>query len=186
MSERLTLVCSQCGTTSAADPSGWHLEWSDADEVFYCGRCWAQTPKPNERQATPDWRANARARRDLLRPFKDETVVAVWARKREGRPFPIRLGSIRFLDAGETLWYHDDEDGTTVTTEDLFGFAWIYRCPLHTWPIPFLEGLSLWDFIFGGADLRLRRSLNDERIHDQLLAIVQMTSPTSNPDASVL
>jgi hypothetical protein len=163
-------------------PAAWHLEWSDGHEVFYCGRCWSQTAKDDKREAKPDWRANARARRDLLRPFKDQTVVAVWARERESRPFPIRVGSIWFLDAGETLYTEFGEHWT----QDLFGFSWIYRCPLRSWPLPSREGLSLWDFLERSAGLRMRRSLNDQPIHAQLLAIVKMTSPTSDPDHFLL
>jgi hypothetical protein len=187
MGERLTLVCSQCSRTSDEDPGGWYSEWEDGHETFYCRRCWSQTGKGAGRQAKPDWKGNARARRDLLRPFKDQTVVAVWAREREGPPFPIRVGSLDFLDLGQTYWTGGGLDDWEVeTTEDLFAGAWIYRCPVRTWPIPFVEGLSPWDFTFGGAQLRIRRSLNGHEVHDQLLEIVRTTTPTGNPDSSAL
>jgi hypothetical protein len=145
--------------------------------MFYCRHCWSETAKNDDGEAQPDWKANRRARKSLLQPFKDQTVVAIAERE---RPFRIRVGSLRFFDAGETPG-RVDELGDDAAREDLWATAWIYRCPLRSWPFPW--EMSPWDFVMvDGAVLRIRRSLNDKSIHDELRAIVRMTSPASNPD----
>jgi hypothetical protein len=170
------LVCSQCGRVSNGE-GGWHAEQSESHEVLYCRECWQEEFGGRKDAAKVDWRGNARTRRELLRPLKDERVVVISGTSREqdwlyARQFTLRVGSISFLDWGET-WAHTGEPG------DLFGAAWVYRCPLRRWPLFVTE---LWDLISPSADLRIPRALNPGAIHEQLQNIVQTTSPSSNPE----
>jgi hypothetical protein len=149
--------------------------------VTYCRDCSKQVASDRRRRFEPapvDWKANRKRRRDLLRPLSEERVVVFPGTQEsvDANSFTLRVGSIRFLDAGETF-------GTHLMPGDLFGSAWIYRCPLRRWP--FLVK-NFWDFSIGGTALRIPRYQNDLRKHDELHAIIDKTSPTSDPESSAL
>lgn len=164
-------TCSRCGRVFRPK-GGWHAEFVAGREMTYCDDCWKQVSWQFE-PAPVDWKANRKRRRELLRPLSEERVVVIPGTQEWTyiHTFTLRVGSIQFLDAGETF-------GIFGLPGDLFGSAWIYRCPLRRWP--FLVK-SFWDFSLGDTALRIPRSQNDSRKLDELRAIIRKTSPTSNP-----